>query len=87
MKADPLFHRTLTEDRTWQQEHHITFKRSKRLQELNLLPPELLVEKMHFSSAYNNAISMYDLSLSIKKSLSTDVSETLFSVDCMDISM
>lgn len=72
MKADPLFHRTLTEDRTWQQEHHITFKRSKRLQELNLLPPELLVEKMHFSSAYNNAISMYDLSLSIKKSLSTD---------------
>lgn len=45
-----------------------------RLQELNLLPPELLIEKMHFSSAHSNALAMYDLGMYIKKSLSTEVS-------------
>lgn len=49
-----------------------------RLQEMNLLPPELLVEKMHFSSAHSNALAMYDLGLYIKKTLSTDVSRLLF---------
>lgn len=74
MQADPLFQRTLTEDRPWQQEHHITYKRVKRIQEMNLLPPELLIEKTHFSSAHSNALAMYDLSMYIKQSLSNAVS-------------
>lgn len=49
-----------------------------RLQEMNLLPPELLVEKMHFSSAHSNALAMYDLGMYIKKSLSTEVSRLPF---------
>lgn len=49
-----------------------------RLQEMNLLPPELLVEKMHFSSACANALAMYDLGMYIKKSLSTEVSRLPF---------
>lgn len=72
LENDPLFHRTLSEDTTWQQNHHVTFRRFMRLQELNLLPPELLVEKMHFSAACSNALAMYDLGLYIKKSLSSD---------------
>ncbi|GIY75599.1 peroxisomal acyl-coenzyme A oxidase 3 [Caerostris extrusa] len=72
LESDPLFHRTMTEEYKWQEEHHIAYKRMKRLQVYNFLPPELLVEKYHFSPALQNALAMYDLGFYIKKSLSIE---------------
>lgn len=69
-----MFHRSMTEELKWQEDHHITFKRLKRIAQYNLLPPELLTEKHHFSPACANALAMYDLAFYIKKSLAVEVS-------------
>lgn len=71
-EKDPLFQRSLTEEKSWQEEHHVTFRRLKRLLELDFLPPEFLTERPHLSTAYSNAIALFDLSLAIKKMLTTD---------------
>ncbi|XP_054714443.1 peroxisomal acyl-coenzyme A oxidase 3-like isoform X2 [Uloborus diversus] len=70
MEADPVFHRSSTEERTWQEEHHLTFRRTMRVHELNLLPEDLLVSKLHLSLAFTSALALYDLSLCIKQLLS-----------------
>ncbi|XP_035229179.1 peroxisomal acyl-coenzyme A oxidase 3-like isoform X2 [Stegodyphus dumicola] len=72
LEADPLFHRSTTEQMNWLEEHHLAFKRFIRMTEYNFLPPELLAEKMHFSSACSNALAMYDLATYIKKSLAVE---------------
>ncbi|CAL1271313.1 unnamed protein product [Larinioides sclopetarius] len=72
LESDPLFHRSMTEELKWQEDHHISYRRMKRLKDYNFLPPELLVEKYHFSPALSNALAMYDLAFYIKNSLSID---------------
>ncbi|GFU44876.1 peroxisomal acyl-coenzyme A oxidase 3 [Nephila pilipes] len=69
LEADPLFHRSMSEDLRWQEKHHITYKRLKSLLSYDFLPPELLAEKLHFSLAVSDAISMYDHSLVVKKAV------------------
>ncbi|PRD29132.1 UNVERIFIED_CONTAM: Peroxisomal acyl-coenzyme A oxidase 3 [Trichonephila clavipes] len=72
LEADPLFHRTMTEELKWQEDHHISYKRIKRVDSFKLLPEELLIQKYHFSPALANALAMYDLAFYIKKSLSVE---------------
>ncbi|XP_015922377.1 peroxisomal acyl-coenzyme A oxidase 3 [Parasteatoda tepidariorum] len=72
LEAEPIFHRTMTDEYKWQEDHHITYRRMKRICEINFLPPELLAEKLHFSPACHNALAMYDLALYIKKSLAVE---------------
>ncbi|GFY45905.1 peroxisomal acyl-coenzyme A oxidase 3 [Trichonephila inaurata madagascariensis] len=72
LEADPLFHRTMTEELKWQEDHHISYKRIKRVDSFKLLPEELLLQKYHFSPALANALAMYDLAFYIKKSLSVE---------------
>ncbi|GFU44870.1 peroxisomal acyl-coenzyme A oxidase 3 [Nephila pilipes] len=72
LEGDPLFHRSMTEELKWQEDHHIAYKRLKRVDSFKLLPEELLVQKYHFSPALANALAMYDLAFYIKKSLSVE---------------
>lgn len=74
LEKNPVFHRSVTDELKWQEDHHVTYRKIKALNTYDFLPPELLAEKHHFSPAYANALALYDISMYIKKSLSLEVS-------------
>lgn len=72
LESDPLFEHSLT-DLTSEEQKHLAYKRLKRIMEYNLLPDEEVFENPRKSNIIISCLGMYDWSISVKRTLATEV--------------